>query len=77
MNAVQIVIPCLIAALLLYALLKKVNIYKAFASGAAGALPQLIAVLPYLAAMLTALEIFRASGALGLVLRLIAPVEKA
>lgn len=77
MNAVQIVIPCLIAVLLLYALLKKVNIYKAFAQGAADALPQLINVLPYLAAMLTALDIIRGSGALGAFVRLLAPIGKA
>ena len=64
MRAAEIAIPLLIVALLAYALIKKVNIYKAFATGAADALPQLVSVLPYLAAMLTALEALKSSGAL-------------
>ena len=77
MRATELLIPCSIAALLIFALCKKVNIYKAFAEGAAAALPQLVNVLPYLAAMLTALEIFRGSGALSALVRWLSPMGAA
>ena len=73
MRAAETAIPLLIAALIVYALIKKVNIYKAFAEGAAEAVPNLLHVLPYLAAMLTALEVFRGSGALAFTVRALAP----
>ena len=49
------VIPILIAALLAYALIRRVNPYEAFIRGAADAVPTLLRVLPALAAMLDAL----------------------
>lgn len=73
MNALSAVLLVPIAALFIYALVKKVNVYKAFASGAADALPQLVNVLPYLAAMLTAIEALRSSGVLGYVIGLLRP----
>lgn len=76
MNAGEAAIPLLIVFLIGYALIKKVNIYKAFAEGAKDALPQLVSVLPYLAAMLTALEVFRGSGALSALVRMLAPVGR-
>ncbi len=71
MNAV---IPVLIAVLIVYALIKKVNVYKAFVEGAGEALPGLVSILPYLAAMLTAIELLRGSGALAGLISLISPV---
>lgn len=61
----SVIIPVLIAALIVCALVKKVNVYKAFVDGACEALPTLVSILPYLAAMLTAIEVLRSSGALG------------
>lgn len=73
MNAV---IPLLIATLVVYALVKKVNVYKAFIEGAKESLPGLVSILPYLAAMLTAIELLRGSGALEGFIRLISPVTE-
>lgn len=64
MSAANALIPALTAALVIYALFKKVNVHKAFIAGARDALPQLLSILPSLLAMLTALELFKASGAL-------------
>ncbi|MBO4848317.1 MAG: spore maturation protein [Clostridia bacterium] len=78
MRAAEIAIPCGAALLLLYALVKKVNVYKAFVDGAKDALPQLVSILPYLAAMLTAIETVRASGLTDLLVRVLrAPAERA
>lgn len=43
------VIPILVAALLAYALIRRVNPYEAFIRGAADAVPTLLRVLPALA----------------------------
>ena len=50
------VIPILVAALLAYALIRRVNPYEAFIRGAADAVPTLLRVLPALAAMLGAID---------------------
>lgn len=63
MKAANIAVPALVGILIVYALIKKVNVYKAFVDGAAEAVPQLIAILPFLAAMLGAISLLRASGA--------------
>ena len=76
MKAADIAIPVLIACLVLFALFKKVNVYKAFVEGAGEALPQLLSILPYLAAMLMAIEVFRGSGALAFIVRAIEPVAE-
>lgn len=60
------VIPILVAALLAYALIRRVNPYEAFIRGAADAVPTLLRVLPALAAMLGAITLLRGCGALTL-----------
>lgn len=69
-----LIIPALIALLLIYALIKRVNPYEAFARGAAEALPTLVSVLPYLAAMLICISVFRGSGAMDAFVALSSPV---
>ena len=73
-TAIDILIPAIVALLIIYALIKKVNVYKAFVAGAAEALPLIINVLPFLAAMLGAIAIFRGSGALGLLMQVLSPI---
>lgn len=58
-------LPALIAALLIYALFKRVNLYAAFVAGAKDALLLVVNILPYLAAMLIALNAFRSCGVMG------------
>lgn len=76
MKAADMAAPVLVGALIVYALFKKVNVYKAFVDGAAGAVPQLIEILPYLAAMLGAIALLRGSGAIDLFVRVISPVTE-
>ena len=67
------IIPCLAGALLIYGLVKGVDVYEAFADGAAEGLPVLVKILPYLAAMLVAVGMLRESGLIEDVTNLMAP----
>jgi spore maturation protein B len=68
--------PALIALLLIFALIRRVDVYDAFVQGARDGLPILLRVLPCIAAMLIALRVLRASGALEAFIRFIAPALK-
>ena len=68
------VLPALIVALLVYALCRRVDVYGAFVAGAKEGLTVLVGILPYLAAMLVALNAFRACGAMGALMNLLAPL---
>ncbi|HWR24458.1 MAG TPA: nucleoside recognition domain-containing protein [Feifaniaceae bacterium] len=58
------VIPLLAVAVVIYALIKKVDVYDAFVKGATQGLPVLYRVLPYMAAMLICIRLLRESGAM-------------
>ena len=60
------IIPCLIAFILLYAMYKKVPVYEVFPEGAKQGFEISIKIIPYLVAMLVAVAMFRASGAIDL-----------
>ncbi len=68
------IMPLMILLLLGYALYKRVNIYDAFTRGAQEALPLLVQVLPFMAAMMIAMNLFRSSGALSAFIRWIEPL---
>ena len=68
------VMPALILLLLGYALFRRVNVYDAFTRGAMEALPLLVQVLPFMAAMLIAMNLFRPSGALSVFISWVEPL---
>lgn len=53
----SLILPGLIASLLIYAYIKKADVYSAFISGALEALPMLYKTLPSMCAMMAALSI--------------------
>lgn len=55
----------IISAFILLAVRKKVNVYESFIDGAKGGFNVAIGIIPYLIAILCAIALFRASGALG------------
>lgn len=59
-----LIIPLLAAVVVVYAVIKRVDVYEAFVEGATQALPLLYRVLPYMAAMLVVIQLLRVSGAL-------------
>jgi spore maturation protein B len=75
LQALSIVaIPVIIAAFVAYAARKKVPVYESFVAGAKGGFEVAIKIIPYLVAMLVAIGIFRASGAMEMLVKLLAPV---
>lgn len=71
------ILPLMILGLIIYALIKRVDVYSAFTEGAAEALPMLIRILPYMAGMLAAIQALRASGALEWLLGAFSPLFNA
>jgi spore maturation protein B len=59
-----IAIPVVIFVFLLWGLLKRVKVYEVFVEGAKEGFTVAIRIIPYLVAMLVAIGIFRASGAM-------------
>ncbi len=53
-----------ISAFIALAMLRKVNVYEAFIDGAKEGFPVVIKIIPYLVAILVAIGVFRASGAM-------------
>lgn len=62
----------LIVVFLITAMVRKVNVYEAFIDGAKDGFKTAVGVIPYLVAMLVAVGMFRASGAMDLVINGIA-----
>ena len=74
-NAISIIaIPLLLLLFLGYGILKKVRVYEVFVEGAKEGFTTAVRIIPYLVAMLCAIGIFRASGALELLTTVLAPV---
>lgn len=70
------IIPLLIAFILLYAAFKKVPVYEVFPQGAKQGFEISVKIIPYLVAMMVAVAMFRASGAIDLLAQLLSPVLK-
>ncbi len=69
-----IAIPLLIVVFLGYGLIKKVKVYEQFVEGAKEGFNIAVKIIPYLVAMLVAIGIFRAGGAMDWLIKVIKPV---
>ncbi len=67
-------IPFVLLVFLGWAALKKVKVYEVFVEGAKEGFSVALKIIPYLTAMLVAIGIFRASGAMDILVSLLAPV---
>lgn len=67
-------IPVFIVYILGYGFIKKVPVYDEFIEGAKEGFTTVIRILPYLTAMLVAIGVFRASGAMELLTYVLAPI---
>lgn len=67
-------IPLLFLGIPLYGYFKKVKVYETFVEGAREGFDTAIRIIPYLVAMLAAIGIFRASGAMEVVVKLLSPI---
>lgn len=68
-----LIIPLLLAAVSAWGLRRRVDVYAALSDGAAEGLRLLLRILPNLAALLTAVHMLRASGALDMLTAWLAP----
>jgi spore maturation protein B len=67
-------IPAFILVFLGWGIVKKVKVYEVFVEGAKDGFTTAVKIIPYLVAMLIAIGIFRASGAMDVVVSLLSPV---
>jgi spore maturation protein SpmA len=67
-------LPALMAAIALAGCARRIPVYDAFIAGAREGLQLAVTVLPYMLAILVAVALFRASGALDALTRAVAPV---
>jgi len=67
-------IPFLLFVIPVLAIAKKVKVYEAFVDGAKDGFEVAVKIIPYLVAILVAIGMFRASGAMDLFVKLISPV---
>ena len=67
-------IPLLIIGFLLYGTIKKVKLYEEFVEGAKEGFNIAVKIIPYLVAMLVAIGIFRASGGMDLLAKIVSPI---
>ena len=74
MDIASLLIPLLLAGTALWALRKRIDVYDALTAGASEGLLVLARIAPSLIALLTAVYMLRASGALTLLTRLLTPV---
>ena len=58
------IIPCLIAGFLVFGVVRRVKVYEVFVEGAKEGFQVALRIIPYLVAILVAVAMFRASGAL-------------
>lgn len=74
MQLTSLILPFLILFIIVHGLVKKVAVYEEFIEGGKEGFATAVKIIPYLVAMLFAIAIFRASGAMDFVISLVAPV---
>jgi spore maturation protein B len=69
-----VAIPGMILAIVVYGALKKVKIYESFVEGAKEGFQVGVRIIPFLVAMLVAIGVFRAGGAMEILAMLLSPL---
>lgn len=67
-------IPVIIVFIPLYAAYKKIPVYETFTEGAKDGFDTAIRIIPHLVGMMVAISVFRASGAMDLLIGLVQPM---
>lgn len=70
-------IPFIFVGIVGYGMIKKVKVYEVFTEGAKEGFNTAVRIIPFLVAMLVAIGVFRASGAMDLLIKAISPVTNA
>jgi len=72
--AAVLAIPLIIILFVLFGMIKKIKVYEEFVEGAKEGFNIAVKIIPYLVAMLVAIGIFRAGGAMDLVVTVLTPI---
>ncbi|TNF92187.1 MAG: spore maturation protein [Gammaproteobacteria bacterium] len=72
-----IILPLLIGSIIAYGLVKRVPVYETFIEGAREGFDIAVRIIPYLVAILFAIAMFRASGAMDTLMVVLGPVFSA
>ena len=67
-------VPFLLVLIPLMGLIRRINVYAAFVDGAKEGFTTAVRIIPYLVAMLVAIGIFRASGAMQILSTILSPI---
>ena len=67
--ASNLIVMSIIMLFIVVAMLRKVNVYDAFIEGAKDGFQTAVRIIPYLVAILVAVGVFRASGAMDLLIQ--------
>lgn len=70
------IIPLMIGGIFLWGLAKKVDVFDAFLEGASEGLRVAVSITPALVCLLTAVAMFRSSGAMELLISMVSPVTQ-
>ena len=74
MDFSALIIPALLSGTAIYAMLKRVDVYSALTAGIGDGLSMIVKILPSLVGLLTAVYMFRASGAMEFLVGLLSPL---
>lgn len=69
-------IPFIIISFIVFGLIKKVKVYESFTEGAKEGFNTAVRIIPFLVAMLVAIGVFRASGAMELLTKALSPITQ-
>lgn len=71
------ILPVLFVSLFAYSIYKRINAYDCFVKGAKGAIKLVVDIFPYIAAILIAVALLRASGITNFIAQIISPIFNA
>ena len=75
MNFVSLIMPAIMCLILIYALIRRVDVFSAFVSGASGGISIVFKVMPYVVGMVFAVDIFMGSGVFDMLSRALSGVS--
>lgn len=73
MKYATLILPAFIIFVFIYGAIKKVRLYDGFAEGIKGALPLVVSIFPYLAAIFTMTALLEKSGVSGMLIKVLSP----
>ena len=74
MSAAVYILPAVFLAVILVAAVRRVKVYNSFAEGIKGAVPLVLSLFPYIAAILILSSLFEASGLSSALEKALSPV---